>query len=82
MESKFEISLSIVLVEDKNIGGYTSFFKQFPDIISEGNSEKEAIKNLMDTFKDVLNFQSKSGIDNINSKYSIIERPANLCFNE
>ena len=34
-----------VLVQDIKIGGYTAYFKQLPNIIAEGDTDNEAMKN-------------------------------------
>ncbi|HPM02811.1 MAG TPA: hypothetical protein PK816_11715, partial [Candidatus Cloacimonadota bacterium] len=52
-------SLNAILVEDPKLGGFTAFFKQFPNIISEGETEEEAIQNLLNALHDVFNYQSR-----------------------
>ena len=47
------IPLNAVLVQDPKIGGYTAYFKQFPDIVAEGDTDDEAMKNLTDAVYDV-----------------------------
>jgi len=44
----------IIYVEDPKIGGYTAFFKNFPNIITEGNTRKKARKNLWNALYDIL----------------------------
>lgn len=56
INSKF--SLTSILVEDKKTKGFTAFFKQFPDIITEGDTIKEAITNLVHALSDVINDKS------------------------
>jgi hypothetical protein len=53
-------SLDIILVEDPSIGGFTAYFKQFPNIISEGETEDLAIHNLMCAVHDVFNYKGRS----------------------
>jgi len=48
------LSLDCIMVEDPKIGGYTAFFKQFPNIISEGETVKEAKDNLINAIYDAL----------------------------
>jgi predicted RNase H-like HicB family nuclease len=43
-----------IYVEDTEAGGYTTFFSEFPEIISEGETVEEAQKNLWNTLFDVL----------------------------
>ena len=51
---KQTLSLNIVMVEDKKLGGYTAFFKQFPEVVVEGENEKEAMSTLIETLQLVL----------------------------
>jgi len=46
-----------VLVQDIKIGGYTAYFKQLPNIIAEGDTDNEAMKNLTDAVYDVFMFK-------------------------
>lgn len=73
------LKLDAVLVEDMNIGGYTAFFKQFPQIIAEGNNEDEAISNLLRALHDVFAFKGKEREDFGPTIGIIRERPINLC---
>ena len=43
-----------IYVKDQKVGGYTAFFKDFSNIASEGETLKEAQKNLWNTLYDVL----------------------------
>lgn len=38
--------LDVIMVEDPQIGGYTAFFAQFPNIVAEGDTEEESMVNL------------------------------------
>lgn len=46
--------LTAVLVKDWNVGGYTSYFVEYPEAIAEGDTEEEAIINLKIIFYDML----------------------------
>ena len=48
------IDLSIVLVEDPNLGGYTSFISEYSNIVTQGETKTEAVQNLMGAFHDVI----------------------------
>jgi hypothetical protein len=41
-------------IEDPNLGGYTAFFKDFPNIVTQGETIKEAQTHLWNTTHDVL----------------------------
>jgi predicted RNase H-like HicB family nuclease len=53
-----EISLTPIFVEDFRLGGYTVYFKEFPDIISEGETQDEALKNIKNTVFDVFKYKN------------------------
>lgn len=81
--NNFNFSLTMIMVEDPKIKGYTAFFKQFPNIIAEGDSDEEASMNLMNAVHDVFEFQNmKENNNNLSADYKIIERPLNFTSNE
>jgi len=43
----FDFSLTAIMVKDPKIGGFTGYFKQFPNIIAEGETDKDLLNNLM-----------------------------------
>jgi predicted RNase H-like HicB family nuclease len=53
-----ELPVTPIYVEDKKIGGYTIYFKEFPDIIAEGKSKEEALQNLKNTIFDVYKYKN------------------------
>lgn len=46
-EKIFDFSLTAIMVQDPKIGGYSGYFKQFPNIIAEGETDEELLNNLM-----------------------------------
>jgi len=72
------IPLKLILVEDPKVGGYTSFFAQFPEILAQGETEDEATENLFKTVSIV--FKHKGGIGHgvKKSEYNVIEKDINL----
>ena len=48
-----------IFVEDPKIGGYTVFFKELPNIVSESETIVEALKNLENSVYDVQKYQKK-----------------------
>jgi len=76
----FKLPLTAIMVKDPNIGGFTAFFKQFPEIIAEGDTDGEALQNLMNAVYDVFEYRSKLQSENIHHPSSeIIERDINFC---
>jgi predicted RNase H-like HicB family nuclease len=72
-------SLDAILVEDPTLGGYTAFFKQFPNIISEGETEEEAIQNLLNAIHDVFNYQSLQAKEPTSSEFKVIKKSVGFC---
>ena len=52
--------LTAVLVEDPNMGGYTAFFDEKQYVIAEGDTQEEAIKNLVTSLDDFLEIELKN----------------------
>jgi len=46
--------MTIIMVKDKKIGGYTAYLKELPNVITEGETIYKAKQNLADTFHDVI----------------------------
>jgi hypothetical protein len=74
------IPLNAVLVQDPKIGGFTAYFKQFPDIIAEGDTDDEAMKNLTDAVYDVFMFKGKLTETETDKNYKIIDKTASFMF--
>lgn len=73
------IPLNAVLVEDPKIGGYTAYFKQFPDIIAEGETDDEAMRNLTNAVYDVFMFKGNE-LTETDTNYKIIDKTASFSF--
>ena len=61
------IPVTPIYVEDEKIGGYTIFFKEFPDIISEGETKEDALDNLMKTVHDVFKYKNTQSIEELDN---------------
>ena len=57
---EFTLSFNAILVQDKSHNGFTAYFKQFPNIIAEGDNEQDALKNLFNALHDVFKHKSDS----------------------
>jgi len=77
METK-KLSLTCIMIKDPKLGGYTAFFKQFPNIISEGETTDEAIDNLMNAIHDVFEYQNNQDMDDLIPDDNIIQKPINF----
>jgi predicted RNase H-like HicB family nuclease len=54
-----------IYVEDEKIGGYTVFFKEFPNIISEGETKEDALDNIIKTVHDVFKYKKTQSIEEL-----------------
>lgn len=50
----------VIFVEDKKEGGFTVFFKEIPNVISEGETREEAYHNLILALHDIVMSASNS----------------------
>ena len=48
-----ELPFNITIVRDPHVGGFTAFMYDFPKIIAEGETLKEAISGLIDLYNKV-----------------------------
>ena len=55
---KIEIPVTPILVEDKTVGGFTVYFKEFPEIISQGETMEEALQNIINATFDVFKYKN------------------------
>jgi predicted RNase H-like HicB family nuclease len=46
-----ELQLNGIFIKDPDTGHYTTFFAEIPNVIAEGKTEKEALKNLISLMK-------------------------------
>lgn len=53
MEDKDNTRLEIISVEDVRTGGFTVYFENHPNVMAEGDTYKEAVKNLLNAHKDI-----------------------------
>ena len=77
-KQSFTISLDAVIVKDPNIGGYTGFFKQFSNVIAEGETEDEVMENLFKALHDVMLHKSKEIEDLKEYNPDVIEKSVEL----
>ena len=52
------IPVTPIYVEDPNLGGFTIFFKELPNIVSEGETKEKALDNLTKTVYDVFSYKN------------------------
>lgn len=54
MKSPNTFNLTAIFVKDTTTHGFTGFFAQFPNIVAEGSSEDETLKNLISLVSECL----------------------------
>jgi len=59
------VSLTGVLIQDANGGGFTAFFAEFPEAVAEGETESEVQKNLFEALSNVLEVKKDDFPDEI-----------------
>jgi len=74
----FIFSLTIIMVQDPDSGGYTAYFKQFPDIIAEGDTEEDAELNLLNAVHDVFKYQSEIEDEPIDPSLNVSKKSINF----
>lgn len=55
--NKFSITLTGVVVQDKSTNGFSAYLLELPEVIAEGNTEKEVEEALFENLKTVLEFR-------------------------
>ena len=62
---KFEMELDGIVVLPHNPNeGYSAFFAQFPEAIAYGETNEDALKNLFDIFKVMMQDKKQDTINN------------------
>lgn len=65
------IPVTPIYVEDPQ-GGFTIFFKEFPNVVSEGKDKDEALDNLQRGMHDVFSYKNTLSLfENIDDDYEI-----------
>ena len=59
------IPVTPIYVEDPNLGGFTIFFKEFPNVVSEGETKEEALDNLQRTMHDVFSYKNTLSVEEL-----------------
>lgn len=80
MESNqtIKFSFNAIMIQDKNYKGFTAYFKQFPNIIAEGENEESAMANLFNALHDVFMHKSDSEATPKEKNMNVIERSVNF----
>jgi predicted RNase H-like HicB family nuclease len=66
------VKITGILIKDPNDQGYTGFFREFPEVIAEGDTKEATKNNLIDNLNYILEYKRREDIKQIpSSEYSI-----------
>jgi len=75
------INMTVIMVEDPKVGGFTAFFKQLPNIVAEGENSDEALNNLLNAVNDVFSYKASTYKNELGNDFNFIEKPVELTLN-
>lgn len=78
MKSPHNIPVTFVLDYDKESGYYASQIREYPHVISQGKTQKEAIENAIDAFMEFVEMQKQKPIGVIRATQNRIIKQSNL----
>ena len=72
METKktYELEFDLIMIEDQKQGGYSGYFKQFPNVFAEGDTEHELITNLFNALHDIFEYEASKSVNDLKSNGS------------
>lgn len=56
MDSNKHITLTAILIPDEKSSGFTGFFAEMPEVITQGTSQEDTEKNLFTALQTMLQF--------------------------
>lgn len=74
---KPKVSLTGILIQDTEGGGFTAFFAEFPEAVAEGETELEVQKNLFAALSNVLEVKKDDFPDQVDG-HKFITKSFNL----
>ena len=66
MDMSFSINLTGIMIEDKQVGGYTAYFAELPDVVAEGETKEGAESNLFEALSIVMDARRELADQNKN----------------
>ncbi|MCG8318414.1 MAG: hypothetical protein MI921_02825 [Cytophagales bacterium] len=61
-------------IEDQKQGGYSGYFKQFPNVFAEGDTEHELITNLFNALHDIFDYEASKVANDLKSNDSKVTK--------
>lgn len=78
MKSENFIPITFILEKDEESGYYCSQIKEYPNVISQGKTQKEAIKNAIDAFMEFVEMYKEKSITKLKPSKNRIIKETNL----
>lgn len=75
-----ELQLNGIFIKDSETGGFTVFFAELPEIVAEGKTEKQALKNLISVMKAAMSEKISEFKQNLPSQESFKSKPIKFQF--
>ena len=78
MKTPHSIPVTFILEFDKESGFYASQIKEYPHVISQGKTQKEAINNAIDAFMEFIEMYKQKSFTRIRASQNRIIKQSNL----
>ena len=78
MKSSNSIPVTFILEFDKESGYYGSQIKEYPNVISQGKTQKEAINNAIDAFMEFIEMYKQKPLTRLRPSQTRIIKQSNL----
>ncbi len=62
LKSRLILKLNLVMIPDNVNGGYGGYYRQFPEVLAQGENETELEVNLVNALHDIWESQKKDDI--------------------
>ncbi len=62
-DQKIKLNLTAILIQDSDVGGFTSYFAEFPEAVAEGDTQDEAVSNLFQALSSMIEFRKSESED-------------------
>ena len=78
MKTPHSIPVTFILEFDKESGFYASQIKEYPHVISQGKTQKEAINNAIDAFMEFIEMYKQKSFTRIRASQNRIIKQSNF----
>ena len=70
MKQSVKVSLTAVLIKDEVAGGFTSYLSELPEVVAEGETQDDAVSNLMAALSSVLEWKREEASRDMDASYT------------